>query len=153
MGMGGMGGTGMGMGMGMGGSGTFLSKSMGSVLGTGGWGGGVGMAKEEARGTATLRRLESIGKDMNKKVLEDTAEMILGRVRRTVNHTSKIRIRRDLSRMQWLLETDESQISKIASRHRKKKGVDIEGKGDDGVIGKAKKALKMQVRYDIWVRC
>jgi hypothetical protein len=77
---------------------------------------------------------------------DDTKEMILGRVKRTTEKCSKVRIRKDLSRMQWVVETDELEISRIADRHRKKKGVDIEGKSEDAVKVKAKNALRAMQR-------
>jgi hypothetical protein len=73
---------------------------------------------------------------------DDTRELILGRVKRTMEKSCMIRVRKDLSRMQWVVETDELEISKITDRHRKKKGVDIEGKSEDAVKIKAKNALK-----------
>jgi hypothetical protein len=73
---------------------------------------------------------------------DDTRELILGRVKRTTEKSCMIRVRKDLSRMQWVVETDELEISKITDRHRKKKGVDIEGKSEDAVKIKAKNALK-----------
>lgn len=72
----------------------------------------------------------------------DTRELILGRVMRTTEKMAKLRVRKDLGRMQWVLETDDFEANKITDRHRKKKGVDIEGKVENVVSGKAKRALK-----------
>lgn len=73
----------------------------------------------------------------------DTREMIIGRVKRQTEKLSKLRVRKDLGRMQWVLETDDFEVSKITDRHRKKKGVDIEGKSEDAVKVKAKNALRV----------
>ena len=57
----------------------------------------------------------------------DTAELIMGRVKRTTESLVKLRVRKDMCRMQWVVETDEKEVWKIAHRHKKKKGVDLEG--------------------------
>ena len=82
---------------------------------------------------------ESLGRTL--PAATDTKELILGRVKRTTEKMAKVRVRKDLSRMQWIVETDELEVRKITDRHRKKKGVDIEGKSEDAVKKKAKNAL------------
>jgi hypothetical protein len=72
--------------------------------------------------------------------------MIVGRVKRATEKSTKLRVRKDVSRMQWVLETDELQVKSICDRHRKKKGVDIEGKGEDGAAARGKLALRAQQR-------
>ena len=72
----------------------------------------------------------------------DTKELIIGRVKRTTEKKSKVRVRKDLSRMQWVVETDDMEVSKITDRHRKKKGVDMEGKGEDAAKVRAKQAIR-----------
>ncbi|KAJ1422984.1 hypothetical protein B484DRAFT_420778 [Ochromonadaceae sp. CCMP2298] len=135
---------------GMGVTGTLGTGDMGGTGGMGGMGKGPG-GQGELRGSNTLRRLNSLDAIGGGAVAEkpDTAEMILGRVRRKKDKTSKVRIRRDLTRMQWVLETDDKSVHKIASRHRKKTGVDMEGAADDGVAGQAKSALRKQAQAQV----
>lgn len=109
----------------------------------GGGGGGVGSSTSRP-GTGTISGLTTAAPSHPLPAANDTREMIIGRVKRLTEKLSKLRVRKDLGRMQWLLETDDAEVAKITTRHRKKKGVDIEGQSEDAVKVKAKNALKAQ---------
>lgn len=71
-----------------------------------------------------------------------SSDIIIGKIKSKSEKKSKLRIRRDLGRMQWVIETDNLEIQKISNRHRKKKGMDGGGGGEIPVRQKKKSKTK-----------
>jgi len=63
--------------------------------------------------------------DLHERKEEDSHLMIIGRMNSNADRgIVKIVLRRDLSKLQWSVETDDREVKRIIQRHRRKRGID-----------------------------
>jgi hypothetical protein len=74
---------------------------------------------------------------------EENPTLIVGRMSTSADRgVAKIVIRKNLSKMQWTVETDDAEVEKIVRRHRRKRGVD--GTNEEVIPVRTVKRLEMK---------
>ncbi len=96
--------------------------------------------KESAFKLLSPHHSPSVASTVNVNSLSMKPELIIGRMKSTSERMSKIRIRLDPGRAQWVIETDDAAIRKIVHRHKKK------GKVEGAMLENSGKTTTLRVK-------